>query len=401
MDYKIGDRIQDDVRDLTIVNKKHFSQGNRKTWYYKYHCNKCGYECEDGYTKGILRKATWFSKQQLEKKTNCACCSSRITVPSINSIRATNPELSQYFLNDDDKKYKVFSNERITMKCPFCETVKENVSIYSLYRQGFSCKICSHSISMGERIVYALLSQLRVEFKKEYVYNVDGVKFRYDFFLPDAKTIIEVHGEQHYMIETSKYFKVNQNKIDETKEILALCDNIQNYIIIDARQSSFEYIKRSIENSELKNIIDLSFVDWDKIHTDLYTRSIAKDICEYWETHKDASYVDLENIFHFSEATLRKYIKLGISVGWCHNKVFSKHTGCNPVVYNNSIYFKSIRLCSKYSKTIIGKHYPESTVCYLLKRQGTKFEKITKQDFNRAYNEGKQCYGDPFDEQIL
>ncbi len=421
--YKIGDMIIDDKRNLTILDKKYFIQGNRKSWYYKYHCNKCGYECEDGYFAGQYKKATWFSKQQLgTKKTNCACCSNKIIVPTINSISVTHPELVPYFINRDAEKYTIYSNQRISMKCPFCGNVKENVTISSLYRQGFSCNICSHTISIGERILYSLLTQLCVDFKKEYVCNISGINFRYDFYLPDFKTIIEVHGEQHYK-DSSRIFKRNQFKVDEIKETYALRNGINYYIIIDAKQSSFDYIKKSILESELKDVINLSVLDWNEIHINLFTKNHVKDICEYWENNPNADYIELENVFHFSESTLRKYVKLGMSIGWCKRKnskrklkkLYGTYTrkyplldlgldcrnDTTPLKYDNRIFFKSVRLCSENSDEVIGKHYPESTIRYKLKRQGTKFEEITKQEFNTAFEKGNQCFGTPFDEVIL
>lgn len=405
-DYKIGDNIKDDIRDLTIVDKKFFEQSNRKSWYYKYHCNKCGYECEDGYRNGVLVKARWFSRQQLKSggkngETNCACCTSRIVVPNINSIKMTNPELISYFINGDEEKYTIFSGKKITMKCPFCGTFKDNMIISRLPRAGLSCPVCSKHMSIGERMMYTLLSQLNIHFIKEFVF--DNSKYRFDFYLPDLSTIIEINGEQHY-IDSSKFFRSNQSEIDQNKKDMALQNGIRNYIEINARQSSYEYIKSSIQNSDLCEIIDISLADWDSIHKNLYTKNIVKEVCDFWEHQEHPDYVELENKFHLSESTLRKYIKLGVSVGWCHNKEYynpahkhiSSKNKTKPLLYDNSVYFKSVRLCSENSDILMGKHYPDSTIRYKLKRHDSKFEEITKQEFNMAFEQGKQCYGTPF-----
>ena len=44
--YNIGDRIKDNNRDLTIIDRR---IRNDKYKQYKYRCNKCGYECGESY----------------------------------------------------------------------------------------------------------------------------------------------------------------------------------------------------------------------------------------------------------------------------------------------------------------------------------------------------------------
>lgn len=425
MDFNVDDRIMDEKRDLAITDKKYFTQGNRKAWYYKYHCNICGYDCDGGYIGGRFKQAAWFSRDQLgRRKAGCPCCSHKLIVPHINSIRVTNPELSQYFLNDEDMKYSVYSGKRINLKCPFCGTIKENMVISSLLRQGIACPVCSDNISIGERIIYYILSRSGMDFKKEFMFPDN--KWRYDFYIPKYNAIVEVHGEQHYK-QTSfcDLSKNQQNDVD--KKDFALNNGIDKYIEINAMKSDYDYIVNSIVNSDFSKIYDLNFVDWAEIKGMMFGNNIVKNICEYWENNKVATYVDMEKLFGFSESTIRKYLRIGYKLGWCHEEEshFHKSESChikgtydrkyplldtsidstnntNPILYvPENIYFKGAALCSRLSEEVLGKRIPDSTIRYKLRRDSKEFKFITKEEFNNAFYNNERCYGTPFDEALL
>lgn len=407
MDFNIGDIIKDEKRDLTITDKAYFTQGNRRAWYYKYRCNVCGYGCEGGYLGGVLKKAAWFSKQQLgEKQSGCPCCTHKLIVPHINSIRTTNQELSKYFMNNEDIKYAVYSGERVDLRCPFCGTIKENMVISSLARQGFACPVCHDKISIGERIIYYILNYFGLNFKKEFMF--ENNQWRYDFNIFDYNSIIEVHGEQHYR-QTSfgVLSEIQQN--DAAKKIYALDQGIEKYIVINAMKSDYDYIVNSILNSELSMLCDLSLIDWAELRKTMFEHSIVKDICTYWETHKDVSYIDMERIFSFSESTIRKYLKIGYKLGWCHkdkrNEVVltsHNHNDSTPILYVPlNIFFKSIGLCLRVSEGLFGKRIPSSTIRYKIKRSDKEFKYITKEEFNNAIANGERCYGIPFEQALL
>lgn len=403
MDFNIGDRIKDEKRDLTITDKNYFTQGNRRAWYYKYHCNICGYDCDGGYRGGEFKQAPWFSKDQLgRKKSNCPCCMHKIIVPHINSIRATNPELSQYFLDDDDIKYSVYSNMKRNLKCPFCGTVKENMTISSLARQGFACPVCSDGISIGERIMYYILNDSKMDFKKEFMFPDND--WRYDFYIYKYNAIIEIHGEQHYKQTTfGDLCKTQQN--DVNKRDYALNNGIEKYIIINAMKSDFDYIVNSIISSDFSTIYDLSSIDWMEIRKKIFSDNIAKNICTYWEEHKDATYVDMERIFNFSEHTIRKYLQIGYKLGWCNKD--QRNNRCilvrsRPILYiPKNIYFKNIELYSRLSEELFGERISSSTVRYKIKRNNECYMFISKEEFNKAFYNGECCYGTPFGKNLL
>ena len=420
MEYNIGDRIIDDKRDITIIDKKKLT----RKYIYKYRCNICGYECQDGYRAGKPAKGLWRDEWDLNgAKKGCACCTSTIIVPEINSIAATHPELSKYFINGDEYKYTVQSNKRVDVLCPDCGYIKTDYPINLIYNPGFSCPICASSVPVGERILCALLDLQQINFKKEFQFP-DSRK-RYDFYLPDYNVIIEVNGSQHYVQTSNTWGSVKEQKEnDKYKKQLALNQGISAYIVIDARISDFNHIKESIMNSGLADIISFDNVNWESIEDSINKNGRIKEMCEYWEQHPEATVVDMENKFHKSEKIIYDTLKVGYDMGWCHkrkaihhhtslhnnwyqrkNPVYDYNVDCNnnamPIKHiEKNIYFKSIRLAHVYSKKLLDKLIPESTIRYKAKRN-KEFAYVSRIEFNDAYNNGCICVGTPFDEAAL
>lgn len=397
MSYDIGDRVKDDRRDLTVINKSYFVQCGRKNWYYQYHCNVCGYECEDGYRSGKLVEGRWYDKSALDRY-GCPCCSGKIVVPHINSIRVTHPNLSKYFVNDDDVKYVIGSCQRVDMQCPHCGTFKPNVLINILGRYKYSCPVCSDGMSIGERMIYYILENTSTDFEKEFSFPEND--WRYDFYIPEYNAIIEVHGEQHY--HQTAFGDLNEiQENDKNKMEFALNHGIEKYMIVNAVNSDFNYIKSSIVDSGVANLCDLTIINWDDMKSSMFDDSIVKDICEYWESHKDATYVDMEKVFHYSEHTIRKYLKIGYDLGWCHKDKRNSNTNkkrSSALLYTpKNAYFKTVALCHRMSAEVIGESVPESTIRYKLSRDNyPDFQYITQEEFDKAFYDGKLCYGDPF-----
>lgn len=419
MEYNIGDIIKDNKRDLTIIDKKKV----KRSWYYKYKCNICGYACEDGYRSGQPVKARWYKAYEIENmKKGCACCSHSIIVPKVNSIKALRPDLSVYFMNNDDIKYSPQSNAKVSVRCPDCGHIKENQTVSTLNNYGFSCPVCSTSVPIGERIMCALLDILDIDYKKEYQFDNSGK--RYDFYIESLNIIIEVNGRQHYQ-EVSGNFGIRDEFLnDELKYEFAMSQGVSYYIIIDARESDFDYIKQSIINSSLSNIINLSSVDWNHIKELINQNGKIKEMCEYWESHPEVNIADMERKFHYSEAIVYKYLTVGYEFGWCHKREPKKqnthikqtwYERKNPVTdYHNdtrnncvpvkhmltNTYYKNVRLASEYSEEYVNKHIQESSVRYKAKRN-KDYTYITRREFNRAYSDGYVCIGTPFDDIVL
>lgn len=267
--YEIGEIIN----NQKILNKIQIIVNNNgkeiKIKGYEVQCLKC---------TGISYK----TERQMNDNVGCGVCRGLIVIPGINDVATTNPELVKFFKDPEDAKTVTYSScKRKEMICPYCKKSSKIMTINNLYQWGYSCPICGNNISYPEKFISNFLNQCNIKFKTQLsntVFNWCG-DYRYDFYLPDYNCIIETHGKQHYENSTGSWTKLkDQRKNDSIKKKVAIDNGIKHYIVLDCRESEMNWIKNSIENSEIKNIlnIDLTKIDWDKIDYD----SLKSDVLE-------------------------------------------------------------------------------------------------------------------------
>lgn len=354
---KIHEHVKDNKRDLVIIDKKYKKdKKGQNCKYYKYHCNKCGYE---GWAieSGLLTLGK-----------GCACCSRTVTVKGINDIATTDPWMIEYLVNEEDAyKYTYGSNIKVPMKCLDCGNIKE-IRPYELNKHGFSCSKCGDGISYPEKFIFSLLYQLNIDFKTQYSPSWCGM-YRYDFYIPNKELIVEVHGLQHYIQQgkTSKFKTLKeQQKIDNRKEILAKENGIKHYIQLDCRESSLEFIKNSVLNSELIKLFDLNLVNWN-VCDESSTSNLAKNICDYYMRNKDMFLKDIANEFKIGKNTVSKYLKKGKELGWCDHEEHStwRYTGVfdkRVICIELQEIFKSATECSKILKERYNENFLASSI---------------------------------------
>lgn len=311
--FEIGQKITDNNRDLTIIDREIRARYQR---YYKYHCNKCGNE-------------DWKREGHLLRTSGCNVCNrSQKVIKGINDIATTDPELIKYFDNIEESYiYSRSSAKKVLCRCPICNNTK-TVKIYDLTRNnGFACTNCSDNFPYTEKFMYNVLKELNINFINQLsskYFNWCG-SYRYDFYfeLNNKKYIIETHGRQHYVDMGYKYRRTLQEEQenDKNKKELALKNNIDSYIVIDCKISSLEYIKENILKSELNNIFDLSKINWNKCDKNALN-NIIKEICDYWHLHneinnEDISCKELAEYFGVSSNTINRSLKRGNMFGWC------------------------------------------------------------------------------------
>lgn len=235
----------------------------------------------------------------------CPYCSHRKVFVGETDIWTTNPEIASMLLNPEDGyKYLKTSSQKVDWVCPNCNHIVKDKIINNVTKQGLACPYCSDSMSFSEKFVSNLLKQLSVTFFHDRTISWSDNK-RYDFYIPSLNLIIETNGIQHY--DRGFEFKNSKRKqrsiYDEKqndiyKKNLALKNGIKYYIILDCKKSDLDYIKNSILNSKLKDIFDLSIVDWDKCYSATITSNIVlvsdlwnggmkntKEISEYTGIH--------------------------------------------------------------------------------------------------------------------
>lgn len=390
---EIGINIKDDKRDLTIIDRKYEkNKNNQQLKWYKYHCNKCGAEL-------------WIEESPiLKQKIGCSCCYGRTTVRGINDIATTQPWMVKYFVNIEDAYTHTYcSGDKILCKCNICGHKKEIV-ISNLYRQGFSCPKCSDGISYPEKFMYNLLSQLNInfifQFTKKYAKWVG--KYRYDFYFEhnNESYIVETHGLQHY---NSISWNNNTNSLKEEQENdnnkyeLAVNNGIkpENYIVIDCRYSEFEFIKNNIIQSIFNEIFDLNSINWNNIEKKCQNL-LVKEVCEFWKLHNEINCENLiikqiSNILNLSVATIRKYLKIGAKLGWCHynpkeemkksSSKTGKKRGKQVEIFKNGIslgIFSSCHELARESEKLFGVKLLESSIS----KSCNNFKKYKGYNFN-------------------
>lgn len=321
IDYKVGDRIVDYKpdgtlkRDLIITGieyvKTKAKTGKQTVYnkkYYTYTCNICGW------TEGKTLASS------IKKGGYCSCCNKRVIVKGINDIATTHPHLIKYFVNISDAYTHPYGTlKKVLLKCPNCNFQKK-LCIEQLTRDGFPCPKCSDGFSYSEKFLSSLLMQLNITFTTQLGRGTFSWcdNYKYDFYLPTYNCIIETHGKQHYgNNHFASYNERNDQEIDMIKKELALNNNISMYIVLDCRKSNPNWIKNSIYNSKLKDILDLSLVNWETCSL-ATTKSIMKDICMAWNSGKYISTYDLTKAVPVSRNTVAYYLKRGTELGWCN-----------------------------------------------------------------------------------
>ena len=86
-------------------------------------------------------------------------------------------------------------------------------------------------------------------------------------------------------------------------------------IIIDCRESLFEFIKTNILKSELSNYIDFNEIDWVKI-MNASSKPIMKEIAEYFNQGMTTG--EIRNETRFDYHTIRTALINATAIGWCN-----------------------------------------------------------------------------------
>lgn len=206
------------------------------------------------------------------------------------------------------------------LKCGYIYDITENDIATS---KSSGCKICHDNISYPEKFISCLLSQIGIKYKRQMRFkwarkNCGEVKI-YDFYFEvnGLKVICECHGAQHFI----KSFETvggrtlqEEQENDIFKRNLALYNNIDIYIELDCRESSLEWIKKSILNSKLNELFDLNVVDWEKCG-EFAVKNLVHSVCDKYKELKNVQ--EISEYFNVSTSVIRKYLNLGKELGFC------------------------------------------------------------------------------------
>jgi len=304
----------------------------------KYKPNEIGYgsnkkiyfKCPKGVHESELKSIKNLIKKQ-EKSINCDQC---------NTIAATHPHLIKYFANKEDAlKYSVGSHKKIYMKCPDCG-LERKLEVCILAYVGFGCLKCSDGKPYPEKFLFNVLQQLldqkfQSQLSKTTFKWCD--KYKYDNYINNINCIIETHGIQHYEEINNNWQSLEKTQDNDfDKEWIARKSNIKNYIILDCRKSTMEWIKNSIMNSRLPNLLNFKEEDinWLKCHEYAYN-SLVKLVCDLWDDGIKST-TKIAEIFQITSNTVGKYLKQGFKLGWCNydQEIKSKYNSLKMVRHN-------------------------------------------------------------------
>lgn len=302
--YNIGDIIQTKHSSLKILDRR---MGKRKEYYLQ--CLVCGDE-------------SWKTERAIIKYEEylCGVCAGNKVLIGYNDIVTIAPWMIPFFQGGEEeaKKYAPNSRKRIYPICPDCGRVKDKpILISQIYRTHKIGCICSDSASYPERFIGVVLDQCCTDFETEFSPKWAKRK-RYDFHIKNTNIIIEADGSRgHGTPNSRKSNKKIQEELedDKLKEKMA---NDNGFIVyrVDCRDTSLESLKNNIISS-LSNIINLSFVDWNKCEIDA-TKNKVKLVCQDYENGGRNNFDDLIKKYHISITTLRRYLRKGDDYGWCY-----------------------------------------------------------------------------------
>ena len=285
------------------------------------------------------------------KYQGCPYCSGRYPIVGETDLWTTRPDVAKLLLNPDDG-YKLTegSGKHVDFKCPNCGTISNHI-LSNTCKRGFSCSVCSDGISYPNKFMASLLEQLSANYIPEFIIN--GENYRYDFYLKDYHTIIEMHGRQHY----EGWNKTNQTleeiqQNDSDKKCFAINNGVQNYVVIESKCSDINYIASRIKRSFLSEIFDLSKVDWNKCGFYAAGSLVYKTASLYNDGYDVLS---IAKELKVDKSTIRRWLTKATELNlcnWVKSKGFLKEKH-SVVLLNNHEVFESISdAARKYGTSI-------------------------------------------------
>lgn len=412
--YQIGDIISDEKRNIKIIDryyvtKQKFKNGkpyNQNEKWYKYKCLKCGNE--DAMAE--------YSIYGQHHGCNVCCSASKKIIKGINDISTTASWMMDYIIDKDycynNAKY---SKIKTKMKCPLCNKITEYSPYLLFVNNGLSCS-CKDGNSYPNKYMFALLSQMGIEFEPEKTFSWSDNK-RYDFYIVhNGKHIIcEMNGLQHYQPRESWTGRTLEEEIknDDYKKTLALNNNIDCYFQINSSISDPDYIKSEITLSGILEALGLEYeiINWSKC-AEFATSSIYKTIAEYHELNPYLNRKELASYFNVSLDTVITSIKYGIKLGWCNLSFresqaireahdFYNH-GIKPVycITSDSYYRSVVDACNTLTAKT-GVNHSQGTLRQYIKEsklyKGKAYIYISQEEFNEAKSKfPDKCHGNFF-----
>lgn len=251
----------------------------------------------------------------------CPYCSGQRVYVGFNDLWTTHPEIACLLTNPNDGySYTKGSEKKLKFTCPNCGHISMH-TIGNVIKHGMSCPKCSDGVSFANKFMFSVLEQLQVNFECEY--SLGNENYRYDFFIKEYNTIIEMHGRQHYEGWNDKRSLEEIQRTDKKKMNYAIQNKISKYIIVDSAISDMDYISKNIMQSNLNELFDLSIVDWKKC---LFyaSSSMVKHTADLYNL--GYSNTEISKKLHVSMTTVWKWLKTASKLNMCAYCPINKFT---------------------------------------------------------------------------
>lgn len=220
-DYNVGDRVKG--CEVLAIKKK-----SDKYFYLVYNVREEVYGIISNQHLKTIRTSNYVPQD---------------TVPQ-SKMLYHHKHIHQYVTNREDLfNYRHTSLKKISTTCPKCNKVTK-IRVVDLLMDNYLCSCSKQKSSFGERVTQAYLDILGVEYEKEYMFKGLGLK-RFDFYLPEFNTVVEVHGMQHYQ-EVTGYMSHEVTKESDIEKRQYCKDHNITYVEIDARKSTFKHVIGSL-----------------------------------------------------------------------------------------------------------------------------------------------------------
>lgn len=159
---------------------------------------------------------------------------------------------------EENKEEEVLSTKETYFKCPICNS-KTKQTIKSVYQFGVDCDVCNDRSSLPEKIMRSVLDVIGLNYDREKIFFEN---YRYDFYIAEYNTIIEMHGEQHFR-EVTGYLEGKLTKIKESDRIkkeFAINNKYEFYEIKAYKKNVVQLVKEIEETIPFIENVDIEEV---------------------------------------------------------------------------------------------------------------------------------------------
>lgn len=267
------------------------------------------------------------------RNARCYCVTNSMNkvVVGFNDIKTVKPDLTKLLYNQNDAcNYTMHSKTKLKWICPECGNVFKE-SPCNIVSNKLSCPFCSDGISYPNKFIFNSLYQIKSnldflerEYKPDWcAYTFKGVKKHgiYDIYfgINNKSYFIEMdggigHGNKAHT--NSKYSSSDLEEIDKIKDKLAKEHGICvirincNY----KRDDRYSFILNNILNSKLKDIIDLSKIDFELSNKNSTSSTIVR-AGELW--NQGLTVGKIRERLKIGEGTVTSYLKTANEIGIC------------------------------------------------------------------------------------